>query len=50
MSDPSSREREVFLHALEQATPEAREACVDAACAGHPELRSTVEVAILGCQ
>jgi tRNA A-37 threonylcarbamoyl transferase component Bud32 len=36
-------EETIFLSALEQATPAARAAYLDAACAGNPELRERVE-------
>ena len=43
MNTPTSREREVFLQALDQSTAEARATFLDAACAGRPELRAAVE-------
>src|SRR5262249_19517283 len=40
-------ERDVFIAALQQEDPARRQAYLDGACAGHPELRRQVEQLLL---
>ena len=42
-----NREREIFLEALEQPSPEARAAFIEHAAAGDPKLREAVEALLL---
>jgi eukaryotic-like serine/threonine-protein kinase len=43
LESSGATERELFLQALDQPTPEARAAFLDAVCAANPELRASVE-------
>ncbi|MBI4664576.1 MAG: serine/threonine protein kinase [Verrucomicrobia bacterium] len=42
-SSPDSREKEIFLSAIDKATPQDRAAYVNAACAGDDKLKAAVE-------